>query len=128
MPKDVRKLLFSKAELLPAFQMYCCEQNFVDVQAGIEKFEITSVKSDDGAQDVLSVTVTFTSPDPKHPLQKTLDDSQIVGVLVTLCKKLAIPLPRIGQKFVKQYEDGLSMSMGMGDAELDVIAQQKQMH
>ena len=118
MPIDVRKLIFSKEELLRAFQSFCQNKNFVDAQCAVESFEYATVKSSDSDTETLKVKVTFVSPDPKHPIQVSLIEEQIIEVLITTCKDQSIPLPRKGHKFVKQHQEGLAMSMGLSEADL----------
>jgi len=116
MPVDVRKLIFSKDELLSAFQKTCRLKNFVDSQASVEKYELASVKKSDSDAEELSATVTFMSPDPRNPIKANLDEDQIIEALISDCKDLNIPLPRKGQKFLKQHKEGLAMSMGLNEA------------
>jgi len=119
MPIDVRKLIFSESELKLAFQRYCRDQNLANAQASVDRYEISTVKNDGTPDEQLEVKVTFVSPDPKKPIQTTLDQNQIIEVLITTCKNQSIPLPRKGAKFVKQHKEaGLVMSMGLSQAAL----------
>lgn len=118
MPIDVRKLIFSKEELLVAFQEFSRNKSFVDSQCAVESFEYVTVKNSDSDVETLKVTVTFVSPDPRHPIQVNLIEEQIIEVLITTCKDQGIPLPRKGHKFVKQHKEGLAMSMGLSEADL----------
>jgi len=119
MPVDVRKLIFSEPELRVAFQSFCRDQNIVNAQASIDRYELSTVKISDSPDEKLEVKVTFVSPDPKKPIQTTLDQNQIIEVLITTCKNQSIPLPRKGVKFVKQHKEAdLVMSMGLSQADL----------
>ncbi|MBL4692125.1 MAG: hypothetical protein JKY92_02210 [Magnetovibrio sp.] len=118
MPIDVRKLIFSKTELLVAFESFCRDKDFVDSQAGVESFEMATVRNSNSEKDALKITVSFASPDPRHPIQTQLNEDQILEVLVTTCKAHSIPLPLKGAKFVKQHKDGVVMSMGLTEAAL----------
>jgi len=119
MPVDVRKLIFTEPELRVDFQNFCRDQNIVNAQASIDHYELSTVKIGDSPDDKLEVKVTFVSPDPNKPIQATLDENQIIEVLITTCKNHSIPLPRKGAKFVKQHkESGLALSMGLSQADL----------
>lgn len=120
MPIDVRKLIFSKSELLLAFQEFSQEKSFVDPQCTVESFEVATVKGSDSDTETLKVTATFVSPDPRHPIQVNLIEDQIIEALIKSCRQQNIPLPRKGHKFVKQHKEGLVMSMGLTEADLRI--------
>jgi len=117
MPVDVRKLIFSKDEVLAAFKDYCREQHMVDKQEPIEDFVIDEKTPTDG-HSVVAAAVSFASNNPQKPHQIKLDQDKIFEVLVSTCKNLKIPLPRQGTKFVRKHNDGLMMIIGISEKEM----------
>lgn len=122
MPTDLRKLIFTKAELRLAFQQYCKDKGIGPTHSPLETFQV----QEGGANRVVSehmaeglkVILHFTSHDPNNPVRVHLEEPQVMEALITLCKALSIPLPRRGQKFLQKHKDALALTIGMTENDL----------
>ena len=122
MPTDLRKLIFSRAELRLTFQQYCKDKGIGPENAPLESFEVAEggagrVVSEDHPEE-LRVILKYTSHDPNNPVRAHLREEQVLEALIFTCKALGIPLPRRGRKFLQKTKDGLSMTIGMTEQDL----------
>lgn len=122
MPTDVRKLIFSRAELRLAFQKFCTEKAIGPNPSPLESFEVVDGHQgrvvSDHTPEGMKVILHYTSHDPQNPVRVHLDQHQVLEALITMCKGLNIPLPRRGQKFLQKHKDGLALTIGMTENDL----------
>ncbi len=102
MPTEIRKIIFTKAEIQAAAVDHCHHNRITMPNANIGD---VVVHEDDEA----TVVLTFTTSNPAHPNEVKLDRENAAAALIRFCRDLGIPLPRRGRKILKHEGDSLAL-------------------
>ncbi len=99
MPKELRKLVFTKDELRRAAYDYCLRANVPVPQAAIEGMET-------GQDPAAALTLKFNTMHPADPKEVVLSRDQVGAALIRYCMDNKVPLPRNAQKVLQVQDDG----------------------
>ena len=102
MPREIRKIVFTGAELQGAVVSHCLQSNIPFPDAAITGFEV-------GDDPEATVEITFAVSNPEHPATVRLTREQVAAALIRFCREHKIPLPRYGQKILQPQADGLAL-------------------
>lgn len=125
MPVDVRKLMFSKQELILAFQTYAKSKNMGAPASKLEDVKIVEgalpapgrVVSDKTPKGV-SAVLHYASADANKPIRLNLSEEQIFEALIAFCRDLKVPLPKRGHKYVQIHKDALALTIGLNEKDI----------
>ena len=110
MPKELRKLTFSAAELQAAVMDYCLRTNIPVPKANIEDVLVS-----DNPEE--TVTIQFMLTDPTESNEVKLGREQVAASLIRYCGLNSIPLPRSAQKVLQVSDGAISLMVSMDSAE-----------
>lgn len=125
MPVDVRKLIFTKQELIVAFQMYAKNKKLGAPASSVKDVKILenampapghlgSVKKTKG----LTATLQYAALAPNTPIRLNLAEDQMLEALVIMCHELKIPLPKRGQKLLHIHQDALALTIALNEDDI----------
>ena len=102
MPTDIRKLIFSEAELQAAVVDHCLRTHISLPEANIEGIDIAN-------DPEAMVVLTFSGADPAHPTRVKLSRDHVAAALIRYCGQHRIPLPRRAEKVLQPEAGGLDL-------------------
>jgi hypothetical protein len=112
-PMELRKIMFSMAELQAAVCAYCRRKGMAVISANIGQLTL-------GEDPRETVVLHFrVPPGGDAPSKKTLRREEVVEALIHYCIRHRVPLPRAGKKILWPQDDGVSLMItlvGSGDA------------
>ena len=106
MPAELRKLIFSEAELRAAMVNFALRNDMRVPAANIDKVDI------DDEED-LTITLCFTSDDPAKDKDLVFNKEQIMAGVILYCRNYSIPLPRVGRKVLAKDGNTVTMMINM---------------
>ena len=99
MPKELRKLVFTRDELQAAAVAFCYREGMKLPKGMLESVTF----EDEYAQ------LNFSVISEKGPTRIRLTRDQIAAAIIRYCRSLRIPIPRLSQKIVNPDGEGVSM-------------------
>ena len=102
MPTEIRKLVFTTAELQDVMVNHCLSGNIPLPDAPIEGIEVSN-------EPEATVTINFQAADPAQPNALRLTREQVAAAIIRHCRDNRIPLPRQGKKLLQAQGDGLAL-------------------
>ncbi len=108
MPKELRKLTFSKGELQAAVMDYCLR-----TKIPVPKTNIQDLVLNDDQEEI--VIIQFMATDEESPEVK-LGREQVAASLIRYCSLNSIPLPRSAQKVLQVQDGAISLIVSMDSA------------
>ena len=102
MPIEIRKLVFTTAELQDVVVSHCLSGNIPLPDAPIVGIEVSN-------EPEATVTINFQAADPAQPSALRLTREQVAAAIIRHCRDNRIPMPRRGQKLVQAQGDGLAL-------------------
>lgn len=106
MPMELRKLVFSREELISAAYGYCLHVGKPMPEAVVTEVLIR-------ADPELVLTLRFDVNDPQARRAVDLNRGEIAAALIRYCRRISVPLPRNAKKIVQPAEDGLMMLINL---------------
>lgn len=109
---ELRKIMFSMAELHAAVSAYCRLKGMVVIEADIGHLSV----SEDPLETIVLHCRRPSSKDT--PVKKTLRREEVIDALIHYCIRHRVPLPRAGKKILWTQDDGVSLMItlvGIGD-------------
>ncbi len=102
MPKEIRKITFSRDELQSAVVSHCLHHRGGFPKAPItEMYVTTKIKE--------AVTLSFDSGGGKEVPNVILSQSEAAVALISYCRDLRMPLPHFASKVLEPKDDGIVM-------------------
>lgn len=103
MPMELRKIMFSLAEVQAALCAFCRGQGKAVTEADIGRMRIS-----DSPRDTVVMTLKKIQ-DGESPTALILRRDEVTEGLIQYCIRHRIPLPRAGRKVLWPQEDGISL-------------------
>jgi hypothetical protein len=103
MPKELRKVVFTRDELQAAAVAYCYRQGMK-----LPKGMLQSVTFENE-----QVSLNFSVISEKGPTRIRLTRDQIAAAIILYCRSLRIPIPKQSQKIVNPDGDGIALLVSL---------------
>lgn len=103
MPLELRKILFSVAELQVAVIGHCRATRRPVPDADVTRLVI---RNDESAAATLHFRPSF---NPKDPAEVVFTGDEVLAALIGYCNVVGIPLPRAAKKVLWPQDDGMSL-------------------
>jgi len=107
MPTEMRKVVFTNAEVLEAVRSYNAKAKEKLPTGEILSFKI-SVDN-----DVIAITIDISDDKSGKTLGVRLTESYIAAVLMSYCVDHKIPIPRAGDKSLQIIGDSIALSISL---------------
>lgn len=117
MPRDVRRLYFTATELKEALALYCAAKGICS-NAPIDSIKIVQIAGDAFRPETLQADIVFLAAKVSLAHKVSLDEAKILESLIGFSRSLEIPLPRRPQKFLKVKDNGIVLSFGVSDKDI----------
>ena len=101
-PIEIRKLVFTTAELQDVVVSHCLSGNIPLPDAEIEGIDISNSLE-------ATVTINFQADDAAPPSASRLTREQVAAAIIRHCREHRIPIPRQGQKLLQAQGGGLAL-------------------
>jgi hypothetical protein len=101
MPRELRKIIFSRNELQAALVSYLLHSGRSMPNRPIDRLEI--------GEGVALVTIFFQSSDPGEAQEWPLRQEEVAAALIRYCGQFAIPLPRAAKKRLQPDNGNLAL-------------------
>ncbi len=111
MPKEIRKITFSRDELQSAVVSHCLHHRGGFPKAQISGMHVTTKINE-------AVTISFDSGEGKDIPNVVLNQSEAAVALISYCRDLRMPLPHFASKVLKPKDDGIVMLIKLDWEEL----------
>lgn len=99
MPKELRKLVFTRDELQAAAVAFCYREGMK-----LPKGMLQSIAFEDE-----HAVLNFSVISEKGPSRIRLTRDQVAAAIIRYCRSLRIPIPRLAQKIVNPDGDGIAL-------------------
>ena len=106
MPKELRKIVFSEAEVQSAAVSHCLHARVPLPDANIIGIEIANASDE-------TVKLRFSTSNPADPDTVALNRGQVAAALIRYCQDHQIPLPRAAQKALQKDAEGLALFVNL---------------
>lgn len=103
---ELRKIVFSREEVLSAVYDYCIRQHKPMPRAAVKHIEITTTSE-------LMVRLIFDVPESDEDSTVQVGSADIAVAIIRLCSRIGVPLPRAARKALQRDGDGLAMIINL---------------
>ncbi len=106
MPMELRKIVFSKDEILTAVYDHCLRNHKAMPAAAVTDVEVSRTHE-------VTVVLHFDVSDPQDERSLEIGSADVAAAMIRYCSRIGVPLPRSARKALQPEGSGLAMLINL---------------